>query len=63
MKYGLLGSSGRIAMQVPAFKLSACSRVTCNPEVIGSSFELVPTNTLVATTLMGQVVGNLHWLA
>ena len=28
MKYGLLGSSGRIAMQVPAFKLSACSRVT-----------------------------------
>jgi hypothetical protein len=34
MKYGLLGSSGRIAMQVPAFKLSACSRVTGNPSII-----------------------------
>ena len=36
MKTGLLGSSGRIAMQVPAFKLSACSRVTGKPEVISS---------------------------
>src|SRR5229473_2200774 len=26
------GTSGRIVMQVPAFKLPACSRVTSNPE-------------------------------
>jgi hypothetical protein len=47
MKYGLLGSSGRIGMQVPAFKLFACSRVSGNPKVISSSAGLVPRNTLV----------------
>jgi hypothetical protein len=33
MKYRLLGNSGRIAMQVPAFKPSACSRVAGYSEV------------------------------
>jgi hypothetical protein len=53
------GTSGRIAMQVSAFKLPACSRVTGNPEVISSSVGLVPTNALVLTGLANfRVVDN-----
>jgi hypothetical protein len=41
MKYESLGSSARIAMQVPALKPSAYSRVTGKPEVITSPIGLV----------------------
>src|SRR5258705_113602 len=48
------GTSGRIAIQVPAFKLPACSRVTDNPEVISSPVGLVPTNALVCSDVASK---------
>src|ERR1700691_5344797 len=38
------GTSGRTVMQVPAFKLPACSRVTGKREAVGSSVGSVSRN-------------------
>ena len=43
----------------PRFLALDLGRITDNPEVIGSSFALVPTNALVLTRLLTfRVVGN-----